>query len=83
MVNYTFDSISKIVPVSFNNDRQRCVKADFAHLIFYKIDADHWLAIDTFNDAIEIIDNETKISIFDNNVNYICFRNCITFITTS
>ena len=66
MVNYTFDSRSKLVPLFPSNERQRCVKADFSHLLFYKVDNAYWLAIDTFNDIIEIIDNDTKICVFEN-----------------
>ena len=65
MVNYTFDSLSDIVAVSLKDNKKGGSVADFSHLLFYKLTPKHWLVIDTFNDVIEIVDNETKESVFD------------------
>lgn len=66
MVNYTLDSSSEIVQVSLTDDGKRGCEVDFSHLLFYRLNFEYWLVVDTFNDAVEIVDNETKLDIFDN-----------------
>lgn len=64
-MNYTIDSLSNIVPVSTGNHKIGDGVIDFTHLLFYNLTHEHWLILDTFNDALEIVDDATKNSVFD------------------
>ncbi|MBQ8436160.1 MAG: hypothetical protein IJX20_00765, partial [Alphaproteobacteria bacterium] len=66
LVNYTIDKDANIVCISGDGySAVRCEKDVFSHLVFYKFDTNYWLIVDSFNDRLELVCNETKISVFE------------------
>jgi len=69
--NYTIDKNSNINCVFFDaiSSTKWCEKGVFSHLLFYKFNSQYWLVVDSFNDKLELVCHETKVSVFDN-LNY-------------
>ena len=66
-INYTcsIDGCFKPLKDSDLEVSKRFENFSFSHLLFYKFSPSYWLVIDTFNNQIALVCNQTKLEVFD------------------